>query len=95
MCYKKSNIKFPTQLGVLTQHHRRPRSKGGKTTEENMSFVPDKLHCAYHYLFANYHPYKIAEILNEHWIDTDYHMVAVPVEFLETIYSVLSKNKRR
>ena len=92
MCYKKDNRLYPAdKLGVLTRHHRRPRSLGGKHEGENISMVPEKLHNAYHLLFANNAPAKIAQILNDHWTDPDYFMVPVPKEFLETIYKVLSK----
>ena len=95
MCYKKENKLYPMdRLGPLTRHHRRPRSLGGKHEGENISMVPEKLHNAYHLLFANNHIGKICEILNDHFVDTDYHIVAVPKEFLDTIFQVLSKNKK-
>lgn len=92
MCYKKNNTPYPIdKLGQLTRHHRRPKSKGGQHEGGNISHVPNKLHEAYHLLFANYSVTKIAEILNDHWIDPDYYMVPVPKEFLETIFQTLSK----
>ncbi len=78
MCYKKTNQNYPAdKLGGLTRHHRRPKSKGGANEGDNISFVPEKLHNAWHLLFANYSPIKIAEIINEHWMDTKYEMVVV------------------
>jgi len=94
MCYKKRNQFYPTELGKLTKHHRRPSSKGGKGNDENISYVPDKLHQAWHLLFANYSPAKIAEIINEHWGDPDYRFIPVPVDFLNVIYETLSKTRR-
>lgn len=61
----------------LTKHHRRPRSRGGDNSEKNISLVPCNQHEAYHLLFANYLPEKIAEILNDKWIDPDYMFIVV------------------
>lgn len=95
MCYRKNNSDYPTdKLGPLTRHHRRPKSKGGANEGDNISFVPEKLHCAWHLLFANYSPAKIAEIINEHWGDPDYFYVPVPKDFLDVIYQTLSKTRR-
>lgn len=103
MCYKKKNLLYSIKLdydslskdrlGPLTRHHRRPRSHGGMHEGENISFVPDKLHAAWHLLFANNSVNRIAEIMNDHWVDPDYFMVAVPKEFLETIYKTLKNEK--
>ena len=84
MCYEKSNIPYRTdRLGKLTKHHRRPRSKGGSDLPENISLVPEKLHNAWHLLFSNCSVSEIARIMNEHWIDDVYYMVAVPKEYLK------------
>lgn len=95
MCYKKTNQNYPTdRLGSLTRHHRRPKSKGGANEGENISFVPEKLHNAWHLLFANYSVSKVAEIMNEHWVDPDYVMIPIPKDFLDVIYQTLSKTRR-
>lgn len=57
----------------LTKHHKIPVSKHGGGGD-NISFVPRKLHEAYHTLFINYDPYRIAQILNEMFIDPHYRM---------------------
>ncbi len=75
MCYR--NKEYNPHWGALTRHHKKPRSVGGVGRPFNISYVPEKLHRSYHALFANFCPEKIAEILNEHWIDGDYHMVAI------------------
>lgn len=94
MCYRKQNLLYPAdKLGPLTRHHRRPRSKGGKHEGDNISFVPNKLHEAYHLLFANNSVNRIAEILNDHFIDPDYFMVPVPRDFLDVIYKILKNEK--
>lgn len=92
MCYKKQNKLYPAdKLGPLTRHHRRPRSLNGSHEGENISFVPNKLHEAYHLLFSNNSVNKIAEILNDHFIDNDYVMVPIPKELLETVYKHLKR----
>lgn len=79
MCYFKQNKLYPSdKLGKLTRHHRRPRSQKGESSEKNISYVPQKLHEAYHLLFANNSVYRIVEILNEHWVDPDFKIVAIP-----------------
>ena len=59
-----------------TQHHRRPRSTGGDSNPENISFVTEKEHRAYHLLFANKEPRVIARILTKRWIDPEWRLVA-------------------
>lgn len=94
MCYRKQNLLYPAdKLGPLTKHHRRPKSKAGKDTEENISHIPQKLHEAYHLLFANNSVNRISEILNDHFIDPDYFMVPVPRDFLDVIYKILKNEK--
>lgn len=57
-------------------HHRLPRSEGGRNTKENMVRVPQALHRAWHLLFRNWLPPKIAEELNKTWISRQWRMVA-------------------
>lgn len=91
MCYKKSNLLYPAhKLGELTKHHKRPRSRKGTSVPENISYVPRKLHDAYHLLFSNNSPQRIAEILNEHWIDSEVKLVVVPKELLDKVIHLLS-----
>lgn len=86
MCYKKTNEDYPVEkLGKLTKHHRRCKSRGGTCTIQNISYVPQKLHEKYHDLFCNFSPTKIAHILNEHWIDPDYTMIAVHKDDLDAV----------
>lgn len=96
MCYQKNNVDYAMQqLGKLTKHHRRPKSKGGKGTVDNISMVPNKLHEAYHTLFCNYSVQRQCQILNDHFIDPDYYVVPVPKEFLDTIFKILSKGRKQ
>lgn len=53
-------------------HHRRPRSLGGKNTDENMSHVSVAKHRAWHTLFRNYTPHQIAKIINDIWLDPEF-----------------------
>jgi hypothetical protein len=62
---------------ILTRHHRRPRSKRGTDHDSNISIVPSNKHEAWHLLFSNKEPHEIAKIINEVWLDPDYHFVAV------------------
>ena len=95
MCYKKKNLLYPAEkLGALTRHHRKPRSLGGEHEGENISFVPEKLHNAYHLLYSNNPATKIADIMNEHWLDPGYIMIAIPKEDYEKVQQALIKGSR-
>jgi hypothetical protein len=95
MCYEKSGLLYPAgKLGELTKHHRKPRSIGGKSDSLNVSRVPEKLHNAWHLLFANNHVIRIVAILNEHWTDPDYTIIAVPNEDLEKVQQALVKGNK-
>lgn len=56
-------------------HHRRCRSNGGSSNPRNLSVVNIKQHESWHCLFVNYLPEKIAQIINEIWLDPDYEFV--------------------
>jgi len=62
---------------ILTRHHRRTRSKRGIDYDSNISIVPSNKHEAWHLLFSNKEPHEIAKIINEVWLDKDYHMVTI------------------
>ena len=92
MCYKKQNLLYPAdKLGKLTKHHLRPRSLKGECTESNISYVPEKLHQAWHLLFSNLPPERISQIINEHWLDPGYIMIAIPKEDYEKVQQALLK----
>ena len=59
-----------------TKHHRRPRSTGGSNAYENISWVTEKEHRAYHLLFRDGDPNAIARILSKKWIDPAWYLVA-------------------
>lgn len=60
-----------------SRHHRKPRSLGGLTTKENISFVEETEHRAFHTLFKNWTPQKIAKKLNEKWLDPEWKFIVV------------------
>jgi hypothetical protein len=66
------------------RHHKRPRSKGGDSSDSNIIEVPIAKHRAYHVLYQNNLPPEIAEELNRNWIDRcGWLMIAVQVELIE------------
>lgn len=95
MCYKKQRLLYPAdKLGPLTKHHLQPKSTGGARKECNISYVPQKLHECWHILFSNLPPQRIAEIINDHWLDPNYKMIAVPIEDLEEVQKSLVKGNK-
>ncbi len=62
---------------MKTKHHRRPRSKGGNGDPENISYIPDADHKAWHQLFVNYDPEKISQLINELYLDPRYRFVCI------------------
>lgn len=64
-------------LDYMTDHHRKPRFLGGSDESSNISRVRRKEHEAYHLLFNHMTPEKIAELLNEKWIDHEWTLVVV------------------
>jgi len=60
-----------------SDHHRCPETLGGKSVPRNISTVPCNKHRAWHLLFKNHTPQRIAEIINKTWIDPDWEMVVV------------------
>jgi len=61
-------------------HHRKPRSKGGDNSCNNIVTVNKTKHQAFHHLFYEGSPQKIANILNRTWIDLDYELIVVKRE---------------
>ena len=59
-----------------TGHHRKPRSTGGSNDRENISWVTDHEHRAYHMLFDNKPPREVARILTKRWIDPEWVLIA-------------------
>lgn len=58
-----------------SKHHRLCRSNGGGDEPQNISMVSEKAHQSWHFLFANFPPEKIANIINETWIEEGVKMV--------------------
>ncbi len=59
-----------------SKHHRRPSSTGGSDVRENISWVTEKKHRAWHMLFADVEPPAIAKIINDEWLDPAWDLVA-------------------
>lgn len=59
-------------------HHRRPTSRGGKNTEENLVQVNKGKHESWHHLFKNYHPEVICDIINRVWVDPSHRFICLP-----------------
>lgn len=57
------------------KHHRKPRSIGGKNTDENISLVNKIQHRSWHNLFKNKTPQEIARLINTFWLDPDYEFI--------------------
>lgn len=64
----------------MSRHHRKPRSTGGTDDAENISVITRTQHEAWHTLFANYSPERIAEIINTIFLDPAFEFVAVRKE---------------
>lgn len=62
---------------MRVKHHRKCRSNGGTNHQDNLSYVEEDQHRAWHRLFKNYPAHKIAEIINETWIDPQFKVVIV------------------
>ena len=58
-------------------HHRKPRSIGGTEEERNRSELPISRHRAWHTLFQNWTPQRIAREITDRYLDPDYKMVVV------------------
>lgn len=58
MCQKKNS-----------KHHKKCRSNGGGDEPKNLSFVSQKQHQSWHYLFQNWEAERIAKDINERWMD--------------------------
>ena len=56
-------------------HHRKPRSIGGTNDDENLSKLPATQHQAWHTLFKNWDAIRIAQAINEYYLDPDYIFV--------------------
>ena len=50
---QKKQKKPKKRQNVLTRHHKRPASRGGKKTQENIKWIPMRIHKAYNWLFTN------------------------------------------
>ena len=63
-------------MSALSRHHRKCKSNGGSNSSRNISIVPVVQHQAWHTLFQDFSPEKIAQIISEVWCDPDYVFIA-------------------
>jgi hypothetical protein len=59
----------------MTRHHRKPKSLGGGRNKRNISLLPNQKHVAWHVLFSNMPAHKIADEINEKFLDPDFRFV--------------------
>ena len=57
-------------------HHKKCRSNGGYGGS-NLIEVNRESHEAWHKIFSNFEPYRIASIINEVWLDPDFKFICV------------------
>jgi hypothetical protein len=62
---------------ATSSHHRKPRSQGGNGDDRNLSDLPRSRHAAWHTLFQNWIPERIADEINRRYLDPDYELVVV------------------
>ena len=61
-----------TQFSKVTDHHVRPRSRGGGNEKRNIARVIHGKHDPYHQLFGNMLPEEIVDYLNETFWNSNY-----------------------
>ncbi|HKF48332.1 MAG TPA: hypothetical protein VKB38_13300 [Terracidiphilus sp.] len=60
---------------LFNRHHRKPKSLGGTKHHKNISWLPIEKHRAWHFLFQNWPPERIAEEINRVYLDPSYRFV--------------------
>jgi hypothetical protein len=81
--------KFKTKHS--NRHHLKSRSRGGSNDPANISIVNAKAHTAFHLMFPDTHPERIADVLNSTWIDPDYTLICVKKETLKEVNKLLKQ----
>jgi hypothetical protein len=68
---------MPTGRGcrMMTLHHRKPKSLGGRKEPRNITVLTLEQHRAWHRLFQNMPPERIADEINEKFIDPDFELI--------------------
>ena len=78
---------------ALSRHHRKPRSLGGGNEDRNISLLPRVKHAAWHTLFQNWDAYRIAEEVNEMYLDPAYKMVVIPASMaIDPLIQIIAAN---
>ena len=73
------------------RHHLKSRSRGGSNQSDNIRVVNERQHTAFHMLFPNTHPEEIVKILNDTWIDPDYHMFVVEKRVVNALRKLIKQ----
>ena len=58
-------------------HHRKPTSIGGTNKDSNLSELSVSKHRAWHTLFQNWTPVRIAQDINDRYLDPEWELVSV------------------
>jgi hypothetical protein len=61
----------------LTKHHLKPTSLGGTDDPSNIAWIPNIKHRGWHAIVSNLSVPEIVDVLNRHYIDPDYMLVAI------------------
>ena len=69
----------------LSRHHRLPRSTKGTDDPSNISLLTTTHHAAWHTLFLNWSAHKIAETINELFLDPAYEFICVPTAIADEV----------
>lgn len=68
----------------MHRHHRLPRSLNGNrhvvNGHNNISYVQQNHHRAWHNIFRNYTAQEICAIINDVWLDPNYKFICIPRE---------------
>lgn len=71
----RKNWRFQHCASPMNRHHRVKRSDPRRHDERFIETVPEKLHMHFHALFPENDAAKIANFLNDVWIDPAYILV--------------------
>jgi len=73
-------MKMGKEKVKLHKHHRKCRSNGGSNHKSNISVVKANKHDSWHHLFKNFDAQKIADVINEKWLDPEYYFLVAKRE---------------
>ena len=65
------------RLERTSLHHKKPQSLGGTDEPRNLSRLPISRHQAWHVLFSNFTPERIAQEINKRYLDPDFEFIVI------------------